>query len=469
MPSLIRFVPLIFIMAATSLLAQTTDDSYAQIPILGESGEKKLQGGDVKGAVEDFKKAFEASRDLARQYPQEIAYSENAYFYLGRLAYAFGTINDFPNALQMAEPGARGYAQMAAADPSAENKGKASDALGALAWYQMLTKDGPGAEASARQSLELDPSNTMVKVNLAHALLVNGKLAEAKAIYKAERHATTSDGRSVRDVILKDFDTMEAAGVRNESIGALRKELGGKAGASRRKKSTGAVWPFVALVFLGIGAVFAVLIYFDRKRTAKLEAKAKALGCTFRAKATAEDKQLAAGSPLTTVGRSRNIRNIIELPDEGGPRVTLFDFAYVIGGGKQSRKYEQTVTRIHSPGLNLPSFDLRPESILAKIAQSFGFKDIDIESAPAFSKMFLLRGQDEAAIRRFFTPAVVQYCEQNRGLWVSGAGDLLWFHRENRRPKPDELEAFIAAGRQTYSVFANAGSAGAPPPPLPTT
>jgi len=241
MPPLIRFVPLIFIMAATSLLAQTTDDSYAQIPILGESGEKKLQGGDVKGAVEDLKKAFEASRELARQYPQEIAYSENAYFYLGRLAYAFGTVNDFSNALQMAEPGARGYAQMAAADPSAENKGKASDALGALAWYQMLTKDGPGAEASARQSLELDPGNNMVKVNLAHALLVSGKLAEAKAIYEAERNATTSDGRSVRDVILKDFDTMEAAGVRNESIGALRKELGGKAAAPRRKKSTGAV------------------------------------------------------------------------------------------------------------------------------------------------------------------------------------------------------------------------------------
>jgi hypothetical protein len=78
--------------AASSVAQQTTAtpaDLYAQIPILGASGDSKLLSGDVRGAVDDFKKAFEGSRTLSQQYPQEPAYRENAYYYLGRLASAF--------------------------------------------------------------------------------------------------------------------------------------------------------------------------------------------------------------------------------------------------------------------------------------------------------------------------------------------------------------------------------------------
>ena len=471
MSLLARFVALVFVCGnALPLCAQTTDDSYAQIPVFGASGEKKLQSGDAKGAIEDFKKAFEASRDLSRQYPQEPAYSENAYFYLGRLASAFGLVNDIPSALQMSEPGARGYAEMATANPTPDNIEKATQALGQLAWYQVLSKYGPGAEASARQALALTPASSLVKVNLAHALLLNGKRKEALAIYTAEAATVTGDGRKVRDVILQDFADMEAAGIRNGGIADAQKALGGtKVSRGKSKTSAIMVWLIVLLVFLAIGAFFAALVYFDRQRTAKLEAAAKALGFTFRRKATPEDQTLAAGSPLTSVGRSRVIRNIIEVPETDGARMTLFDFSYVIGGGKQSRTFEQTVTRVQSPKLNLPTFDLRPESIFAKIAQSLGFKDIDIKDAPTFSKMFLLRGQDDGAIRQLFTPALRQYCEQYRGLWMSGAGDLLWFHRENRRPKPAELEAFATAARQTISLIASehATSSPIPPPPLP--
>jgi hypothetical protein len=70
---------------------------------------------------------------------------------------------------------------------------------------------------------------------------------------------------------------------------------------------------------LGVATIFAVFIYFDRKRTAALDARARLLGFTFRRKATAEDKQLIAGSALANIGRGREIRNIIELPESDGP------------------------------------------------------------------------------------------------------------------------------------------------------
>ena len=467
-----------FSISATSLHAQQNAappaDLYAQIPVLGEAGEKKLQSGDTRGAIEDFRKAFEGSRTLSQQYPQEAAYRENAYYYLGRLASAFGSLNDVPAALQMAEPSGRGYAEMAAAAATPENKEKAADALNRLAWFQMLSGNGPAAEATARQALASMPDSGFIQVNLAHALLVSGKREEARALYTQVRTQSAGDGRTMRDVIVDDFDVMQKTGVRAEGMDAIRKELGGGTARTKaaRKQSGIPTWLLVSLIVLGIAAVFAIFIYFDRKRTAALEAKARALGFTFRRKATPEDRQLPAGSNLTTVGRSRHVRNVIEVPESDGVRMTLFDFSYVVGSGKRSRTYQQTVTRVQSPTLNLPAFEMRPEGVLFKIAASLGMKDIDIETAPNFSRMYLLRGQDEAAIRRMFTPELLSYCEANRGMWISGAGNLLWFHRENRRPKPEDLETFVNAARQTVALFLNAGGAAAPPPlpppPLPT-
>ena len=447
-------------------------DLYAQIPVLGESGEKKLQGGDTRGAIEDFQKAFEGSRTLSQQYPQEVVYRENAYYYLGRLASAFGSLNDVPNALQMAEPSARGYVEIATANPTPENKEKAADALNRLAWLQMLSNNAAAAEASARQALALLPDSAFIQVNLAHALLVNGKRDEARDIYMQVHSQDAGDGRTMRDVILQDFDVMQSAGITAETLAPIRTALGGGSGATG--KSRGArdgtlfVWLFVGLLVLAIAAIFAVFIYFDRKRSAALESRARILGFTFRRKATLEDKQLTAGSSLTTLGHSRHVRNVIELPETDGERMTLFDFSYVIGSGKSSRNYQQTVTRVQSPKLNLPAFDMRPEGVLLKIAQSLGMKDIDFAEAPTFSRMYTLRGQDEAAIRSLFTPELLRFCEANRGLWISGAGNLLWFHRENRRVKAPELDAFVHASRETFSLFTRAqATAGAAPPPLP--
>lgn len=457
---------------ATPLFAQQNPappaDLYAQIPAFGEAGEKKLQSGDTRGAIEEFKKAFEGSRTLTRQYPQEPAYRENAYYYLGRLASAYGTLNEIASALQMAEPGARGYVEIATADPLPENKEKAADALNRLAWFQVLSRDAGAAETTARQALALMPQSPDIEVNLAHALLLNGKREEALAIYARTRTQAVDDKRTMRDVILNDFDAMERAGIPAETIAPMRAELGGgKRQPSASWGSIIATWAFVALVFVAIAAVFGIFIYFDRKRTAALEAKVRLLGLTFRRKATPEDRQLIAGSNLTTLGRSRNIRNVIELPESDGTRMTLFDFSYVIGSGKRNRTFQQTVTRVQSSKLNLPAFDLRPESVLHKIATSLGMKDIDIEGWPSFSRMYLLRGQDEAGIRRMFTRELLQHCEAHRGLWMSGAGDQLWFHRENRRVKPDELEAFLNDVRRTFALFTASAATAPPPPPLP--
>ena len=228
------------------------------------------------------------------------------------------------------------------------------------------------------------------------------------------------------------------------------------AAAPAEPESTAPYWIVGGAIAVLTALFSAIAVYFDRKRTAKMQAAVSALGGTFRAKSTAEEKQLLAATKWSVGGRS--VRNIIELPESDGVRMTLFDFW--LPAGKAGS--EQTAIRVQSRGLNLPAFDLRPETAGMKIASALGKQDIDISDAPAFSRMFRLTGDDEGAVRRLFTRELVQYCETVSTLRNSGSGDSLLFFREHQRAKPDQLAPFVAECRQIASRFiSSAGASGA--------
>ena len=224
-----------------------------------------------------------------------------------------------------------------------------------------------------------------------------------------------------------------------------------KADAAPADESSGYVWLLAAGIILITALITAIAITFDRKRTAKLQASVQALGGTYRAKATPEEKQLLGSTGWSTASGSR-MRNIVELPESEGAQLTLFDFW--LPAGKSGS--EQTAVRVQSDRLNLPKFDLRPESGAMKIAGAFGAQDIDIASAPNFSRMFRLRGDDEAAVRQLFTPAIIQFCETHARLRMAGSGDSLLYFREHERAKPDNLAPFIAQSREIAALFATA-------------
>ena len=215
--------------------------------------------------------------------------------------------------------------------------------------------------------------------------------------------------------------------------------------------SSGIVWLLAAGIILMAAIITAIAVTFDRKRTAKLQASVQALGGTYRAKATPEEKQLLGSTGWSTASGSR-MRNIIELPESDGARLTLFDFW--LPAGKTGS--EQTAVRVQSRSLNLPKFDLQPETAAMKIAGAFGAQDIDIATAPNFSRMFRLRGDDEGAVRQLFTPAVTAFCEKHARLRIAGSGDSLLFFREHQRANPNNLAAFIAECREIAALFATA-------------
>ena len=425
----------------------------AKLPALGESGQRKLEAGDTQGALQDFQQATEWAEQLSKAYPEEPAYAQNLFFYLDRTAATFAAAGQLQDAVNIQKPVADGYRDMAAVDGSDEAKSKAAIALEHLAWYQILTRDHAAALETARQAVALDPNDASIKAKLAHGLLLNGKKDEAKAIYAAERRTVLPDGRTFEQGVLAEFAAMEKAGVTDAGIADIRVLYGAKQPGSMP------MWLAVLVLIAIFGFIIGIIAFFfmvERKRRQQLDALTKARGWTYRNKPTGDDNQLLSGTMLGTYGETQHLTNIIELPESDGARITLFDFDYTSGDDERSRTIYQTVARIQSPQLRLPSFVLRPESFLSKAAKLVGYDDINFAEHPEFSRRYLLSGQDQAAVRRVFTPAVIQFCEAHPKLVIEANGDRMVVYRQGVRVKTNALDPFIEEARSLARLFSEA-------------
>jgi len=194
---------------------------------------------------------------------------------------------------------------------------------------------------------------------------------------------------------------------------------------------------------IGVGAYFAWLN--EKKRTAALADVAVRLGFTFEAKVSNEEAATLGSFHLFRVGRSRKGKNLMRGKSDGADAIVL-DYQYTVGGGKNSHTYSQTVVIYPAAtgAATLPDFTLGPEHWWDKIGEVFGHRDIDFESSEEFSKHYLLKGPDEAAIRTLFGAEPLGYFAQHQGWSVEAAGGSLVIYHTGRRAKPEEMQPFLA-------------------------
>jgi hypothetical protein len=119
----------------------------------------------------------------------------------------------------------------------------------------------------------------------------------------------------------------------------------------------------------------------------------------------------------------------------------------------QETRYEQTVASFSPAKLKLPVFELRPKRFFHKIGGLLGYQDIDVDTHPDFSKFYLLRGSDEAEIRRIFSSTILSFFEQHKGMCVEVQGSTLLCYRELKRIKPDEIWSFFEEGKKILRLF----------------
>ena len=101
---------------------------------------------------------------------------------------------------------------------------------------------------------------------------------------------------------------------------------------------------------------------------------------------------------------------------------------------------------------------MRPEGFLDKIGGALGFQDINFDTHPEFSKLFVLKGPDETAIRSYFAPTVLEYFEGHAGNSLEGYGQTMFFYRSNLCRKPEELKDMLSEAYEAYGVLTEANA-----------
>ena len=165
--------------------------------------------------------------------------------------------------------------------------------------------------------------------------------------------------------------------------------------------------------------------------------------------------------------------------DVNGVRLTLADYIFH-RGTRRSKTKEATLLTIQKSSLNLPPFTLMPSGwLIDSLSSRVGYRDINFDSHPQFSKQYLLRafdegdqgneisrfeeasssafkeGGNEQLVRELFSNELLDVLETNSGVSLEGRGNQFILRRfNNQRVPADDLTAFVELGVKVLSLLA---------------
>ena len=173
-----------------------------------------------------------------------------------------------------------------------------------------------------------------------------------------------------------------------------------------------------------VAAIIVTAIIFGalaaKRRREELSALATQLGLSFR---TGEDYGLAEQFEFLEAldrGSNRYAFNILSGPFQGH-EVLVFDYHYETHstnnkGQRQTQHHYFSFFILQLPQA-FPELRITKEGMLSKIAQAFGFDDIDFESAE-FSRCFCVRSKDKKFAYDFCNGQMMEYLLCNRDLSI---------------------------------------------------
>lgn len=201
---------------------------------------------------------------------------------------------------------------------------------------------------------------------------------------------------------------------------------------------------FPVILFLVVAGLFAAGAIYGtivaRKRRQALFQLATTLGLSYSA---AKDRALADQYGFLNKlarGSNRYASNVISGEYEGH-KVLAFDYHYETHstnskGQRQTQHHHFSVFILTLPVL-FPEITITREGFLSKIAQAFGYDDIDFESHE-FSKKFCVRSKDKKFAYDICHTRMMQYLLKNDDLNIEIDGLSLAFLFD-RTLKPERI------------------------------
>ena len=207
-------------------------------------------------------------------------------------------------------------------------------------------------------------------------------------------------------------------------------------------------------IALAIGGSIYISISRQLKRQKELQVMADSLGFSYNDEQTEKVRELLESSSMLGNEMFFNVLG----GTFNGTYFAIGDFNITVGSDSRKRKQYQTYVVIHSGKLTSPNFCLQPESALFRMAEGLlnrltGSVDIDFPTHPDFSDNYFLKGSDEDAVRKFFTPRVLEYFQANHGLSVEVFNGTLVFFRLGELVKPDDIKALIDNAMEVHQVL----------------
>jgi len=112
-----------------------------------------------------------------------------------------------------------------------------------------------------------------------------------------------------------------------------------------------------------------------------------------------------------------------------------------------------TVAILQGDQIDLPFFTLHPSNFVYNMLRTLGKSSIDFPSHPEFSQIYVLKGDEENAVKKSFHDQAVAYFINHTGLSIEGRGNRLLFFSFGKLIKPEELNSFLSQGLAVFRLF----------------
>lgn len=201
-----------------------------------------------------------------------------------------------------------------------------------------------------------------------------------------------------------------------------------------------------AFVFATFIALMVVLVIFGARYSA---ARQRALAQELEQHGFSRVERNLAKAATKPFRRLFNgyVTGVFARPSDQGEEI----LAYVVQQmGKHSYPYTLFARRLPS---ELPSFRLRPEGVMDKVAAFAGFDDIDFDDAPEFSAAIHLSGESPDAVRDLFTQDVCLALAAQKRLRISSANGWLVVHDWRQHPHTRIVD-FLSWATSAADLFA---------------
>lgn len=203
---------------------------------------------------------------------------------------------------------------------------------------------------------------------------------------------------------------------------------------------------FISIIVL----IFAYSYYAAKKRAEALRAIAARMGFEYQEKAGSLRSKYAHFN-LFARGHSHRTINYLH-GEKNEVEVSVTDYHYTVGSGKNASHYVQTICIIKDPNLDLPNFFVRRENkFFDYLGKLFGGQDINFPEDDKFSSAFVLQGKSEAETRNLFNHRVRDAFGKFSGTnaQIEGQGDSIIVHK-GVVVKPEELPILL---KDTFDVY----------------